>query len=372
MSHSATSQSFNTFNRSFDSNGYSLFNEQNIPSKLPIMEIVAEPFVPETAKMDLNRVINYFEMNKEYIYKTVNMRKPQYTPWTDLPYRPVIQNEKYHDIEVVSLHDQQPNGQQVIRWDGTLTNSTQLYEFQITGLHKNATYAVGLRFNSDPHYFYDYDTDEKVLVPRIPEPKKTSTMEIRQGYMMGAMLMKNNIDFNGIQFSGCFSAMATRKVDNVVLLNQHRMWTPVLAIYILNQMGKIILLNEYQFPKLSFVSRNPTEYYQVEEPEPISKESEKIINEIDWKREEEIERRNSFNHLNLPVPPEVHDYKKEEEIAERRAKYCMSLVNATRTDQQSLYGRYSNYKVQDGDEEEDEIDEEELQKMIDSLPVMEK
>ncbi|ULT98341.1 hypothetical protein L3Y34_000020 [Caenorhabditis briggsae] len=212
MSHSATSRSFNTFHRSFDSNGYSLFDieEKKPPSKLPIVEIVAEPFVPGATNMgyyrnsgfshpaqvsDLTRVINYFEMNKEYIYKT---------------------NEEHRDIEVISLHDQQLNGQQVIRWDGTLTKSTYLYEFQVTGLHKSATYAVGLRFNSDPHYFYDYDTDEKLLVPCIPEPKKTSTMEIRQGYMMGEMLMKNNIDFNGIQFSGCFSAMATRKGDNVV------------------------------------------------------------------------------------------------------------------------------------------------------------
>ncbi|CAS00067.1 Protein CBG26077 [Caenorhabditis briggsae] len=340
MSHSATSRSFNTFHRSFDSNGYSLFDieEKKPPSKLPIVEIVAEPFVPGATNMDLTRVINYFEMNKEYIYKT---------------------NEEHRDIEVISLHDQQLNGQQVIRWDGTLTKSTYLYEFQVTGLHKSATYAVGLRFNSDPHYFYDYDTDEKLLVPCIPEPKKTSTMEIRQGYMMGEMLMKNNIDFNGIQFSGCFSAMATRKGDNVILMNQHRMWTPVLSIYILNQMGKIILLNEYQFPNLSFVSRNPTEYYQFKELPPISKESEKIINEIDWKREEDIERRNrlsrSFNHLNLPVPPEVHDYKKEEKIAERRAKYRMGLVNAIRTEQQSFYGRYSNDKVQEG------MDQEELQ-----------
>ncbi|UMM21058.1 hypothetical protein L5515_002905 [Caenorhabditis briggsae] len=158
MSHSATSRSFNTFHRSFDSNGYSLFDieEKKPPSKLPIVEIVAEPFVPGATNMgyyrnsgfshpaqvsDLTRVINYFEMNKEYIYKTVNMRKPQYTPWTDLTYRPVIQNEEHRDIEVVSLHDQQLNGQQVIRWDGTLTKSTYLYEFQVTGLHKSATYA---------------------------------------------------------------------------------------------------------------------------------------------------------------------------------------------------------------------------------------
>ncbi|EFP04462.1 hypothetical protein CRE_25630 [Caenorhabditis remanei] len=210
-----------------------------------------------------------YELSKFLPYEEKNVEKPagqlsRIREWEEVKYRPVyIHEQEFNGIMVKPLQ-MVHNGVQSIKENSELTFPSNSYVFNVSGLHPETRYIVGLRFEADPVQTYEFDENLDALLPKdLFFRHPLNSMEIRLEEKDGYHLEKSKIDFTGLKFGGCFSGLENATEPNVILLKIHRKWTPIVSISVVDDDETTHIIREFEIKEMEIISKHTYTQYQV-------------------------------------------------------------------------------------------------------------
>ncbi|KAF1763568.1 hypothetical protein GCK72_011834 [Caenorhabditis remanei] len=249
-----------------------LFDEQphstrTVPRLLRAIEeargIILSPDPPRQEDLeynDLSKFLPYKEQNEMKILPTIDP-SPWYQKWKEVSYRKWSEShDPMNDDITMQPVENNHHTFQVTTQTSELSHPSNSYSFKVSGLDPDTKYIIGLRFNAEPKEAYTFHHEMGALVPYdMVHPDYLSSMEVRMRLQYGGDLENGSIDFGGLRFGGCYSALKNSKDSNVILLSMHRKWTPIITLY--TEESEVI--REFQFHEMEFISKFPYHQYQV-------------------------------------------------------------------------------------------------------------